>query len=65
MTPEQKKIIDLLEFYVNDKAKTASTMMNSKSIKHEIKFYHGQYMAFNEIYSMIQNLKIKNNSNET
>lgn len=57
MTPEQKKIIDLIEFYVNDKAKTASTMMNSKKQKHEIRFYHGQYMAFNEIYSMIQNIK--------
>jgi hypothetical protein len=57
MTQEQQKIIDLIEFHVNDKAKTACKMMNQKSIKHEIRFYHGQYMAFNEIYSLLQNIK--------
>lgn len=57
MIAEQRKIIDLIEYYVNEKAKIASKMMNQKSIKHEIRFYHGQYMAFNEIYSLLQNIK--------
>lgn len=57
MNIEQRKIIDLLEFHINEKAKIASKMMNQKSIKHEIRFYHGQYMAFNEMYSLLQNLK--------
>jgi hypothetical protein len=57
MTQEERKLIELLEFHVNDKAKDASKMMNQKKLKHEIRFYHGQYTAFNEIYSMLQNLK--------
>lgn len=57
MTTEEKKLIELLEFHINDKAVVASKMMHIKKLKHEISFYSGQYMAFNEIYSMLQNLK--------
>lgn len=53
-----KKDKDLLLFHANEKACIASKMMHAQqpdSLKSH--FYHGQFMAFNEIYSMITNIK--------
>jgi hypothetical protein len=54
---DSNTLIELLEFHLNDKAISAIKIMEQKTLLHERKFYHGQYMAFNEIYSMLQNIK--------
>lgn len=54
---EDKKLIDLIMFHVNEKANTASGQMR-KDYKEDTKNFHrGQYMAFNEVYSMLTNIK--------
>jgi len=57
MTPEEKKLIELLKFHTNDKAKEALLLKDSSVGKQSDRFYHGQYCAFNEIYSMLINIE--------
>jgi len=55
---EAKKLLESIKFHINEKANQATSMKNSsKSMEHQI-FYHGQYMAFNEVYSMLNNIKL-------
>jgi hypothetical protein len=58
MTKEEKKLLELLEFSVNEKAKMASSMMNAERPDTPKKnYYHGRFAAFSEVYTMIQNIK--------
>ena len=57
MTPEEKKLIELLKFHANDKANRSLKLKDSSEGKQESEFYHGQYLAFNEIYSMLINIE--------
>ena len=44
------KLLDVLKFHINNKANIAA-----KNIDND--YHKGQYMAFNEIYSLLCNLK--------
>lgn len=60
MTPEEKKLLELLEFSVNEKANNATAQKQqctdeNKSLR--ANFFQGQFIAFSEVYTMIQNLK--------
>ena len=60
MTKEERKLIDLLKFHVNEKANNATTKKIrccDENKTNRANFYQGQYMAFNEIYSMLLNLE--------
>lgn len=58
MTPEEKRLIKLLESYCNDKIKLPSQIMNDHALTDiERFFWKGQYQAFSEMYTMLQNLK--------
>lgn len=60
MTSEEKKLLELLEFSVNEKANEATAQKRICADERKTlraNFWQGQYMAFNEIYSMIQNIK--------
>ncbi len=61
---DSNSLIELLKFHLNDKAMSAIKLMEQKTLLHERKFYHGQYMAFNEIYSMLQNIQGSHRKNE-
>ncbi len=52
--------MDAILFAVNEKAEEASQLMNLyKGGDHAIyEFYRGQYMAFNEVYSLLKNSKL-------
>lgn len=53
MTHEEIKLLELLKFTVNQKAVQASeNMWDSQTYE----FWKGQYMAFNEVYSLLNNL---------
>jgi hypothetical protein len=54
---ETEKLIDVLLFTVNEKANKANKMMYSTLSEPRKHFYHGQYMAFCEIYSLLNNMK--------
>jgi len=54
MAKTTKELIDLLKFTVNEKAKTATTLKNTTAFS---EFHRGQYMAFNEIYSMLLSIE--------
>ena len=53
---------ELLLFYINDKANSASKLMElyrSETIKKassKFNFYYGQYLAFSEMYSFVTNI---------
>jgi len=53
-----KELLDSLLFHANDKANTASKIMNDEKEKNRKHFYAGQYMAFNEFYSLLTNIKL-------
>ena len=57
MTAEEKKLIELIEFHVNDKANHAAKMEADIIQQEKAEFWQGQYQAFNEIYSLLQNIK--------
>ena len=57
MTKEEKKLIELLEFSVNEKANKATSMMQSAKTSGKVDFYNGQHLAFSEVYTMLQNIK--------
>lgn len=58
-----EKLLELLKFTVNEKANIASSMMdNVESNSTRSHFYHGQYSAFSELYSML--LSIERTTNE-
>lgn len=61
---DSNTLIELLEFHLNDKAMSAIKLMEQKTLLHERKFYHGQYMAFKEIHSMLQNIQGSHRENE-
>ena len=57
LTAMEDKIMDANLFALNEKANQASQLMGLyylDPIKYE--FYRGQYMAFNEVYSMLKNV---------
>jgi hypothetical protein len=59
---KRKKLFETLEFHINDKANRAKAEKRihadeQRSLR--ANFWQGQYMAFNEMYSLIQNLKQK------
>lgn len=56
MSKEEIKLLELIKFHVNDKANDATKMMND-SVGDRRHFYHGKYMAFNELYSLLINIK--------
>jgi len=46
-------------FHINDKANTATEAKYKAELKGSLylrEFYQGQYMAFNEMYSLISNI---------
>jgi len=49
--------LDALKFAVNDKANSASKLMNQyrDNDKSKFDFYYGKYMALNEVYSLLKN----------
>lgn len=54
------KQLDALKFSVNEKTKTASALMNQYRDdynKDKYNFYYGQYLAYTEIYSMLNNIQ--------
>lgn len=56
MTTE--KLLKVLLFAVNEKANQAVALMNQHPKGSDKRhFYHGQYMAFNELYSLMSNQK--------
>jgi hypothetical protein len=50
-------LIDLLLFSANEKANQATKLMNEQTMPEKKSFWHGNYMAFNEMYSLLSNLK--------
>jgi hypothetical protein len=51
-----KEMIEFLKFHANDKANMATKMINQQiPDSKKAHFYHGQYMAFNEMYSLLTN----------
>lgn len=59
MSDKNTELLNLIKFYVNEKANDASKHMelNRNHNNKEFQFYYGQYMAFNEIFSMLSNIK--------
>lgn len=55
MTHEEIKLLELLKFTVNQKAVQASGLMNTGFVEID-NFWKGQYMAFNEVYSLLKNI---------
>ena len=55
-TKMNKKDKELYLFYLNDKAKQASAMMQTVKLKSKKDFYHGNYMAFVEMISFTNNI---------
>ncbi|MDD4527770.1 MAG: hypothetical protein PHF25_07045 [Candidatus Margulisbacteria bacterium] len=51
--------MDLLLFSANEKANQATKLMNKQTTFEKKSFWHGNYMAFNEMYSLLSNLKEK------
>jgi len=54
-------IIEAQKFAVNEKAKTALLLMNQYRDdynKEKYNFYYGQYLAYNEVYSMLSNINL-------
>lgn len=52
-----EKTIELLKFTVNEKANNATRMRHKRNYDEEYdNFWKGQYMAFNEVYSLLCNL---------
>jgi hypothetical protein len=52
--------LDALKFSVNEKTKMASALMNQYRDdynKNKYNFYYGQYLAYTEIYSMLNNIQ--------
>ena len=50
-------LLELLMFIVNDKANQATSLMyQQKSNSLRSHFYHGEYMAFCEVYTMLENM---------
>jgi len=50
--------LDAIKFSVNEKSKNALTLMNQYKDdynKDKYNFYYGQYLAYIEIYSMLEN----------
>lgn len=54
----QKKIINLLKFTINEKAVNASKQMRDyvNENKDKYNFSKGQYMAFSEVYLLLNNI---------
>ena len=52
-----KELLDLLLFTANEKANGATKLMYQQTKKDKIAFWHGEYMAFNEMYSLLYNLE--------
>lgn len=50
--------LDAIKFAVNEKANQASKLMDQYSNNNKAKFdfYYGQYLAFNEIYSLLSHV---------
>ncbi len=55
----EKSLMDLLLFSANEKANQATKLMNKQTTFEKKSFWHGNYMAFNEMYSLLSNLKEK------
>ena len=54
------KQLDALKFAINEKAETALVLMNQYRDdynKDKYQFYYGQYLAYTEIYSMLNNIQ--------
>jgi hypothetical protein len=52
-----EKIIDSMKFAVNEKAERSLKLMNQyRNDNDKFEFYHGQYLAFSEIYTMLSNV---------
>ena len=52
-----KELLELLLFAANEKANEATKLKNAQKSIAEKAFWQGQYMAFNEFYSLLSNLK--------
>jgi hypothetical protein len=52
-----KELLELLKQTVNEKANGATKLMYQQTKKDKMSFWHGQYMAFNEMYSLLCNLE--------
>jgi len=57
-------LIELLKFSVNEKADKATRMMLNAPNEDRRSFYHGQYLAFSEVYTMLQAIERTSKSNE-
>jgi hypothetical protein len=56
-----EKTLEATLFAVNEKAKDALTLMNQYKDdynKDKYNFYYGQYLAYNEIYTMLNNTSL-------
>jgi hypothetical protein len=49
--------LNALMFAINEKAMQAQTKVNE--YKHDFMFYKGQYQAYTEVYTMLTNIKTR------
>lgn len=52
-----KELLELLKQTANEKANEATKMKAKETTKEMQNFWQGQYMAFNEMYSLLCNLE--------
>ena len=52
---EAAKLLETLMFTVNEKAKEASKRKMASTTEKDQCFQHGQFMAFNEVYTLLSN----------
>jgi hypothetical protein len=57
------KEIEAIMFAVNEKANEAAKKIHEVEDKVQSEFWHGQYMAFNEVYSLLKNTYENNRRN--
>lgn len=60
MSEETKKLITLLKFTINEKANNATAQKQisiDENKSNRANYFQGQYMAFNEVYSLLINIE--------
>lgn len=59
------KEIDAIMFAINQKANEAAKKIHEVEDEIQSEFWHGQYMAFNEVYSLLKNTYDKRRTAKT
>lgn len=57
MTQEQKKLIDLLKFTINEKANVCTRAIQLATTEHKTDYLAGQRAAYSSIYTMLENME--------